>query len=66
MSKRRGNSSGRPGGDDARDEPLKAIDSVDGIPDRAAQRPMWKYVLIAAIFLGWLAFLVYCAAAGRL
>ena len=39
-------------------------DVVDGIPDRAARRPVWKYVLLAVIFLAWMAFLVYCAVTG--
>jgi len=42
------------------------VDVVDGIPDRAAHRPMWKWVLIAAAFLAWLAFLIYCQLAGNL
>lgn len=41
-------------------------DLVDGIPDRQANPPLWKYVLIAAIFIGWVSFLVYCLLAGRL
>jgi hypothetical protein len=40
------------------------LDVVDGIPDRSSTRPAWKYVLMAAAFLGWLAFLVYCWLAG--
>lgn len=42
------------------------VDVVDGIPDRQANPPAWKYVLMAAIFLGWVGFLVYCLIAGRL
>ena len=42
------------------------VDVVDGIPDRQANPPRWKYALIAAIFLGWVGFLVYCLIAGRL
>jgi len=40
------------------------VDVVDGIPDRSAHAPAWKYVLIALLFLAWLAFLIYCAVAG--
>jgi hypothetical protein len=36
------------------------IDVVDGIPDRGARRPTWKYLLLVAIMLGWMAFLLYC------
>ena len=42
------------------------VDVVDGIPDRQVNPPAWKYVLIAAIFSGWVGFLVYCLVAGRL
>jgi hypothetical protein len=41
------------------------VDVVDGIPDRAAHTPAWKLLLLAGIFLAWLAFLIYCAAAGN-
>ncbi|HOF18564.1 MAG TPA: hypothetical protein PK082_06615 [Phycisphaerae bacterium] len=36
------------------------VDVVEGIPDRSNRRSAWKYFLLAAIFLLWLAFLVYC------
>jgi hypothetical protein len=36
------------------------IDVDGGIPDRASHRPPWKYLLVALIFLVWLAFLLYC------
>ena len=38
---------------EARPSPLPR-DVVDGIPDRAARRPLWKYLLVAAAFVGWL------------
>jgi len=40
------------------------VDVVDGIPDRSLRPGRWKYVLIAVIFLAWVAFLVYCQLAG--
>jgi hypothetical protein len=40
------------------------VDVVDGIPDRAARAAWWKYLLLAAIGLAWLAVLVYCWWAG--
>jgi|GEM_PF-1735267 len=40
------------------------VDVVDGVPDRAPSRPLWKLLLLAGIFLAWVAFLVYCAVAG--
>jgi hypothetical protein len=54
-----------------RDDPPKApdlpppVDVVDGIPDRRPTTPRWRYAVIAAVFLAWLGFLVYCAAAGN-
>ena len=39
-------------------KPPAPRDSVDGIPDRAAHRPGWKYVLIAILFAAWLAVLL--------
>jgi len=42
------------------------IDVVDGIPDRSPNAAWWKYVLLGAIFLGWVAFLVYVRIAGSL
>ncbi len=41
------------------------IDVVDGIPDRSQHRSFWKYLLIGLVFLGWVAFLVYCHLAGN-
>jgi hypothetical protein len=40
------------------------VDVVDGIPDRAIERPTWRFVLLGAIFALWVAFLIYVAAAG--
>ncbi|HUU60474.1 MAG TPA: hypothetical protein VMZ50_13120 [Phycisphaerae bacterium] len=51
---------------DRRKAPPKPVDVVDGIPDRSATAAGWKYVLLAIVFLGWVAFLIYCAAAGNL
>jgi len=39
-------------------------DMIDGIPDASAHRSRWKYAVIAAVFLAWVGFLVYCALAG--
>jgi hypothetical protein len=35
------------------------------LPCQSANRAAWKYVLLTAIFLAWLAFLIYCAVAGN-
>lgn len=41
-------------------QPLVPRDVIDGIPDRAAKRPLWKFIAIAVVFLCWVAFLIYC------
>lgn len=41
------------------------VDVTDGIPDRGGGRRTWLRVVLAAVFVGWLAFLVYCAFAAR-
>ena len=55
-------SPGRP----PRPAPPPPVDLVDGIPDRQAHPPRWKYLAPAIVFLAWVAFLIYCAAAGNL
>lgn len=40
------------------------VDVTEGIPDRDASVSAWKIILLAAIFLGWLTFLIYCWLAG--
>jgi len=40
------------------------LDVVGGIPDRAARAPWWRYGLLAAVGLAWMAVLVYCWLAG--
>jgi len=40
------------------------VDVADGIPDRRANPPKWRYALLAAIFAAWVAFLIYCQLAG--
>ena len=53
----------------AKDQPKPVRDAVDefqGIPDCAERQGRWRWVLIAALFAGWVAFLVYCWLAGRL
>lgn len=42
------------------------VDIVDGIPDRAARRPLWKYIVLLVIFLAWVAFLIYCLVMGNI
>ena len=46
--------------------PPQPVDVVDGIPDRSSSRRSWKYLLLAAIFVFWMAFLIYCVYAGRI
>ena len=45
-------------------EPTEPLDVVDGIPDRAARRPAWRYAAIIVVFALWLAALVYIQIAG--
>ena len=60
MTKRRDESPSR---NHPREPAAEPVDLVEGIPDRAVRPALWKYVLIAAIFLAWLAFLIYCQTA---
>ena len=46
--------------------PAEPIDVIDGIPDRAARAPRWRYVLLAAAGLAWVAVLVTCWLAGSI
>lgn len=45
--------------------PPQPVNVVDGIPDRSPSPAAWKYVLLAGVFVAWVAFLIYCAAAGN-
>ena len=65
MTRRPRNAAGRKDRPRSDAAPPQPVDVVDGIPDRAENPPRWKYVLIAAVFLAWLGFLIYCAAAGN-
>ena len=60
---RKGSADGRGRGSRKPADPPQPRDVVDGIPDRSSRRPAWKYIVLAAIFLGWLALLIYFAAA---
>ena len=51
--------------DDPPPLPPPARDVVEGIPDRTRSRPPWKFILIAAIFLAWVAFLYLLHVAGQ-
>ena len=42
----------------AKPEPPRPRDVSDGIPDRAAKRPAWKYIALAGVFVAWLAVLI--------
>jgi hypothetical protein len=44
--------------------PPEPVDVVDGVPDRSPRPRGWKVLLLAAVFAAWVAFLIYCAAAG--
>ncbi|MFW5732190.1 MAG: hypothetical protein ACOCZU_03175 [Planctomycetota bacterium] len=53
----------RSDGRETKDVPTP-VDTVDGIPDRAISPPRWRFVLLGVIFICWIAFLIYVAAAG--
>ncbi len=40
------------------------VDVVDGIADRSARPRVWMYVVLGAVFVGWLCFLIWSAIAG--
>lgn len=46
-------------------EPPQPVDVIDGIPNRSAHRPLWKYLLVAAAFLAWCGILVTLFLLGR-
>lgn len=46
-------------------QPAPPRDVVDGIGDRAARRPAWKYLLVAAAFVGWMLILGALLLLGR-
>jgi len=37
---------------------------AEPLPDTSPSRPRWKYAVLVAAFLAWVAFLVYCGLAG--
>lgn len=41
--------------------PPAPVNVVDGIPDRSASPRRWKYLVIAAGFVAWVALLAACA-----
>ncbi len=45
--------------------PLTPKDVIDGIADRIANRPLWKYLLVAAVFVAWLGVLITLYLLGR-
>ncbi len=51
---------------DSKKKPIpQPVDISDGIPDRADPPSRYRLLLIAIIFAGWVAFLVYCLLASR-
>ena len=40
------------------------VDVHEGIPDCAARRPAWRWIVMAAAFVGWVVFLGYCWLSG--
>ncbi|MFP3937924.1 MAG: hypothetical protein ACLFVW_06245 [Phycisphaerae bacterium] len=46
-------------------EPPEPVDVHDGIPDRSGSPRRWPVLVMGGVFLCWLGFLIYCAAAGN-
>ena len=46
-------------------EAPEPVNVVDGIPDRSTHSGTWAYLIVAAVFVAWVAFLVYCQLAGQ-
>lgn len=46
-------------------DPPQGRDVVDGVPNRAARRPRWKYLLLAGLFVGWCGVLITLFLLGR-
>ncbi len=44
---------------------ISPVNVIDGIPDRSSRPAIWKYALLAVIFLAWVGFLIYCYLAGN-
>jgi len=63
MSRRKAKPRRRTGPTDPKTPPGH-LDVGEDTPDRA-ERPLGKYLILAGIFLAWLAFLIYCAVAGN-
>lgn len=41
------------------------IDVVNGVPDHAPTTPLWKYLLLAGLFLAWVAVLILVRVLGQ-
>ena len=48
----------------AQTPPPEPIDVVDGIADRTPAPPRWKRLVLAGVFVAWVAFMLYCQMAG--
>jgi len=40
--------------------PNDPVDVADGIVDRSERCRLWRYALVGAVFVAWVALLVYC------
>lgn len=49
----------KPGQKDGSPPPPEPLDVVDGIPDRSPRSRLWIYLVLALVFLAWLAFLIF-------
>ena len=50
---------------DANREPVTdPVDMVDGLADHSGHPAKWKYIVLAAIFLAWVAFMIVMGMCG--
>ena len=49
-----------------KDPPVEAVNIIDGIPDRSERPRKWPIVALLALFVLWVAFLIYSQLTGSL
>ena len=42
----------------------KPVDVHEGVPDCSQRQSTWRWAVMTVLFVGWVAFLVYCWLAG--
>ncbi|KPK86572.1 MAG: hypothetical protein AMJ81_00970 [Phycisphaerae bacterium SM23_33] len=49
---------------DQASQPPEPVDVVGGVPDHSANPALWKYLVLAGIFVLWVCLLMLCLFAG--